>query len=193
MVRRATPLCSHSLGHCPEPTFLPPNACCLLCPKTLRSEGAGHQLTWDSGRGAVPSLGSSFQAQRRNLGPCRPPPRALRPLLLVFPPDWASFGGGGHPPLKVRTPSFTHPFIHSHMYAFTRWVVGSSWVGKNLSELLGTREIGRSFLSISQDPSDSRGRPRPWGAAGCAGHGGGRTSRSSPCCARLQGTGRGRR
>lgn len=43
------------------------------------------------------------------------------------------------------------------MHAFTR-------VGKNLSELPGTREIGRSFLSINQDLSDSRGRRRrPWG------------------------------
>lgn len=40
-VRRGTPLCSHSLGHRLESTFLPPNACWLLCPKTLRSEGPG--------------------------------------------------------------------------------------------------------------------------------------------------------
>lgn len=40
-VRRGALLCSHSLGHRLEPTFLPPNACWLLCPKTFRSEGPG--------------------------------------------------------------------------------------------------------------------------------------------------------
>ena len=71
-----------SLAGSPSEARLSPP--CLLCPETLRLEGAGCQLTWDSGRGTVPSLGSSFQDQRGNLGPHRPLP-GFEALFLGAP------------------------------------------------------------------------------------------------------------
>lgn len=132
---------SHSLAGSPcEARLSPP---CLLCPETLRLEGAGCQLTRDSGRGTVPSLGSSFQDQRRNLGPHRPLP-GLRPYFLMplcHPSRMDHFRGTAHPPLKVRTSSsFTHARLHSFMRAF------ALWLGKNPSEPSGTRQRDQEKL-----------------------------------------------